>query len=462
MAQPSARTNHSTTFFRLGGGVASPPQTPQAVPLLAFPQPNTHPHSLSTSSPYSQNSHPPLSAFHPHRPNISPVITPVNLPANSAPKETELETLESEYEDSEGLYDIDDELWDHFTESECDNIPVVPTPCQCHQKPVGSCPSYIEVHVNRIWQASEVLGLLPNMDSLRIPLPKPSFPIEAWRLAMGSYFDAGELLLAFRYGWDLSFTSPPAPRDAPRNLSTVSIAPHDVDTYIGVELEHGALLGPLNPNKLPFKIFHSPLGLVDKKGSKVRRTIVDASQKGEGINAFIPANWHRGKQWKLTLPNTDSIVESIRRVRSQYPGQKVFLFKIDMSRWYRWFFLDPNQTRFLAVKWKGMSFIDLALSFGNRGAALCAQRTSWAICHIFRTKVPPHPGTFNSGLSCRCTDHCGCGDNDAQCYIDYVIFAVPEFSSILRRTWDSHFQVPLGTCLHQLHSVLPWALCLTL
>ena len=435
MVLTNAPTNHSTTFFRQGGGVASLPQTPQADHNLHFPQPHTH--SLATTAQFSPVSRPTTSSFplHQHisleplldmcQPTASHFPPPIHSPAHAGPNELETEPLNSEYED-EGLFDIDDELWDHFTETEYENNHCMPTPCGCHRKPIGSCPKYIEDHINRIWQASKVYGQQPNMDSIRIPLPKPSFPIESWKLAMGSYFDAEELLQAFRFGWDLSFSSPPAPLDAPRNLSTVSIAPHDVDTYIRVELEHGALLGPLNPKKLPFQIYHSPLGLVDKKGSTVRRTIVDASQKGQGINAYIPANWHRGKQWQLKLPNTASIVESIRRVREKYPGQKVLLFKIDMSRWYRWFFLDPNQTRFLAIKWNGMSFIDLVLSFGNRGAALCAQRTSWAICHIFRTQVPPHPGTYNAGVSCHCTHHCECGDNDAQCYIDDVIAAVPE------------------------------------
>ena len=132
-----------------------------------------------------------------------------------------------------------------------------------------------------------------------------------------------------------------------------------------------------------------------------------------------------------------SIIREIMRVRARYPGQRVFLWKMDMARWYRWILVDPKNMPYLAVQWRGKVFLDRALSFGNRGSALAAQRFIWGICWIYRTQIPPRPNSTNSGVSCRCTTHCGCGDNSCTPYIDDNIGASPEnlaegnFSSFL-------------------------------
>ena len=322
--------------------------------------------------------------------------------------------------------DIPYELWDHFLDSEPAPASAQPPPCTCHHYPIGSCPENIKEVISRVARTTSVPGRPANMDHLRLPLPKPSFPLEAWRIALGSYFDAPEILQAFEFGWDLSLDRDPSPRSAPRNLPSAFVSPGDIESYICTELSFGALVGPLNPNQLPFQVYHNPIASVPKARSDIRRTVVDCSQRGLGINSWIPANFHRGSDWKISLPTTDSIVSCIRRTRLRYPDQRIFMFKIDFSRFYRWFFLDPGQVPFLAIHWKGSTYLDLVFSFGNRGAALCAQRTSWAVCHIFRTRVPPHPGTFNSGINCSCSFHCSCGENEAVSYIDDCIAVVPE------------------------------------
>ena len=50
--------------------------------------------------------------------------------------------------------------------------------------------------------------------------------------------------------------------------------------------------------------------------------------------------------------------------------------------------------------------------------ALAAQQVIWVVVHLFRTRLPPFPGSFNLGISCCCSDHCDCGENDAEGYID--------------------------------------------
>ena len=206
------------------------------------------------------------------------------------------------------------------------------------------------------------------MDSLRIPLPRLSFPIPAWKLTPQDYFDAPEIFAFMEYGWDFAFLSPPVPKDAPKNLASAKVAPHDVDTYITTELDHGALIGSFKVGDIPFPVFRSPIGTVHKV--PVRRTITDCSQLGLGVNSFISAHLHRGKLWNLSLPTTKTIVALIKKCRLLYPGEKIQMFKLYFSRWYRWFGIDIGQASYFAIKWKGNTYLDSTMSFGNRAAAL--------------------------------------------------------------------------------------------
>ena len=321
--------------------------------------------------------------------------------------------------------DEDDDVWNNFLEGD-QQAAASPPPCSCHQFPVGSCPAVLQFYVDWIRHAQSIPGRPANMDFLRIPLPKPSFNLPAWKTALGSYFDAGELLRGFRFGWDVCFLSPPHPKDAQRNLPSADFAKKDVDKYIKQELEHGTLLGPFNPDELPFPVAHSPIGTVEKPRSETRRTIIDCSQRTLGINAWISAHLHRGQVWKLTLPNTRAIVEMVQTTRKHYPGTRLLMFKVDMSRWYRFLLIDPIAATFFAIRWGGKTFLDLAYSFGNRGAALVAQRVIWALCYLYRCKVSPRPNVTNSGTSCRCRSHCSCGQNSAVAYIDDVVAVCPE------------------------------------
>ena len=328
---------------------------------------------------------------------------------------------------------VDHGLWLKLHES--DDFARPPEPCECHQMPRGACPDVKAYHVNRISRGLQHAGINPNMDTLREPLRYPSFPVEVWKSMLHGYFDADEIIQGFCFGWDVSFTSPPEPKDAKWNLQGASLFQQDVQKYVDQESKFGTLVGPFKDSELPFRVFCSPINTVDKKNSKVRRTVIDCTQLNRGINAWIDAHMHRGKKWKLSLPTSATIIRLIQQTRAKYPGQKVLLFKIDFARWYRWFLLDPVQSIFFAIRWKGSVFLDMALSFGNRAAALAAQRVIWAVIFLYRTRVPPFPGTFNTGVSCSCTTHCDCGENRAAGYIDDFMGASPE--SLAQINFDS-------------------------
>ena len=300
---------------------------------------------------------------------------------------------------------------------------VSPPPCGCHGLPAGSCPQFISQFVRLVEESVGHPSGRCNMDGARIPLPYRQIDPGPWDVALQGYFDRHHLVEALSFGWDLSFTHPPSPRDATANLPSAYANMHAVDQYISTELQFASLVGPLPPT-LPFAVFRSPLGVVPKPPDGWR-TITDCSQRGAGINQWIPADMHRGLPSKITLPGSSNICHAVRAVRLRYPGEVVELFKGDYSRYYRQFAVCPTQSPFLAVGWRGETYADLAWSFGNRGACGGAQRFSSAVAWFFRTKVPPAPGLVNSGIDCRCDSHCLCGDNFMVVYVDDSIAVVP-------------------------------------
>ena len=326
-------------------------------------------------------------------------------------------------------------LWSKFDESDLGGEP--PKPCDCHQVARGSCPDVKSYHVDRIARGLAQTGLTPNMDGLREPLKFPSFPVDKWEKSLQGYFDAHEIVEALRFGWDVSFVAEPKPKNAQWNLQGASLFESHVQKYVDTESSFGSLVGPFAESELPFKVFCSPLNTVDKKNSSTRRTVVDCTQLERGINGYIDAHWHRGKRWQLTLPTSKTIIDLIQKTRKQYPNQRVLIFKVDMQRWYRWFLLDPVASTFFAIRWRGKIWLEQALSFGNRAASLAAQRVLWAVIWLYRTKIPPFPGSFNSGMPCACVDHCSCGDNRAAGYVDDFLGVSPEclaeinFNSVL-------------------------------
>ena len=431
-----ARRVRSTTFLPKGER-AHPSLLPrqETPPPNVFPSPSSFRTSLVHLSPQIQHTNTRISQTEPGtQQRLRPVSPAPRLSAETPPRTA---SMAVSVVDPPGTHQpppdppgnesqhhaLEDSLLQHFMDSD-QSCASTPEPCTCHKRPLGSCPTIKNQYVTTMVYLRSLPGLPANMDGARIPLPRPSFPIERWKIALKGYFDAGEILSAMQFGWDFSFLEPPTPKDAPKNLASASIKPGDIDIYIDAELRHASLIGPFKPGELPLRVFHSPLGSVDK--DPVRRTITDCSQCGDGINAFISAHEHRSKKWKLFLPTTKTIVGLIKRCRERYPGLQVQMFKLDFSRWYRWFQLDPGQACFFAVKWNHLTYIDAAMSFGNRAASLCAQRVMWSIVWLFRTRVDPQPGIQNSGILCSCPDHCEHGDICACGYVDDTITVAPE------------------------------------
>ena len=100
-----------------------------------------------------------------------------------------------------------------------------------------------------------MLRITPNMDSIREPLENPSFPIDVWKKFLHGYFDAHQINEGLEFGWDVSFTATPHPKNAMWNLQGASLFEKDVQHYVDQELKFGALVGPFDEKDLPFDVF---------------------------------------------------------------------------------------------------------------------------------------------------------------------------------------------------------------
>ena len=144
----------------------------------------------------------------------------------------------------------------------------------------------LSYHIERIHRRITISGLAPNMDGLHESLKFPC-PIEVWKWALASYFDADEISQGLEFGWGVSITKQPRHKDVKWNLQGTSLFQSDVQHYIYKELQFGALMGLFELSSLPFDVFCNPLNTVPKKNSDVRRTVVDCTQLDLGIISFI-------------------------------------------------------------------------------------------------------------------------------------------------------------------------------
>merc|ERR1719319_1904127 len=257
---------------------------------------------------------------------------------------------ESDIEDEE-LLTLLSESWNTINSNKNSDVP---SPCDCHELPIGSCPKNISSTLKLIQQVAD--SGVPNRD---------------------------DVIAGNGFGWELGVVDDSIPKSSYRNHPSAHEFTEAVDDYIKTELEHGTLCGPL-PDDCGVDLIISPIGTVPKPPNK-RRVIVDSSfPHGHGVNDAIPKNIYRGNYVKVKLPTVEDIVLAIRRVKSKYPGHAVKGFKVDKARYYRNIPTCPRDWPKQCIKWKGKVYLDKAWSFGIRSAVQSAQRISdsvnWCYC----------------------------------------------------------------------------------
>ena len=115
---------------------------------------------------------------------------------------------------------------------------------------------------------------LPNFLGRRTPIVS-QLNVEEWKASLSDYWDQ-QLFLLIQYGFPLDFN-----RDCPlysdmKNHSSAVDFPNDIITYLGEEIQHGAIIGPFDKCPIP-ECHFSPFMTRHKPNSTNRRVIVDLS-----------------------------------------------------------------------------------------------------------------------------------------------------------------------------------------
>ena len=140
-------------------------------------------------------------------------------------------------------------------------------------------------------------------------------------------------------------------------------------------------MGPFN--RIPFSdnIGISPLSTRPKKGTTEHRVILDLSFPiRHAVNDGIPKDSYMGLAAKITFPKTDQFALWIFNL-----GQGCYMFKVDLSRYFRQIPLDPGDYLLIGYVINRKIYFDKVLPMGMRSAPYIAQRITDAIAYIHRS-----------------------------------------------------------------------------
>ena len=136
--------------------------------------------------------------------------------------------------------------------------------------------------------------------------------------------------------------------------------PSAVDSYLSMELDRGAVIGPFAGNPFSRPIVVSPLNSVPKANSAERRMILDLSwPSGSSINDAIPDRIYLSQPYSLVYPTIDTTADRVASL-----GSGCLLFKRDLKRAYRQFPIDPFDYPLLGYQWNNELYFDIVLPMG--------------------------------------------------------------------------------------------------
>ena len=156
-----------------------------------------------------------------------------------------------------------------------------------------------------------------------------------------------------------------------------------VDAYIKEELEHGAIYRPFQD--LEFQIHMSPLMTREKQNSANRRTIMDLSwPEGFSVNDAIHKCKYLDSYFTLEYPSIDPIIEKVKAI-----GPGSFLYKVDISRAFRYIRIDLGDIGLLGLHYKH-TCLDGSMPFGYRLGSGIFERCNDAIRYILKQHSYPN------------------------------------------------------------------------
>ena len=231
-----------------------------------------------------------------------------------------------------------------------------------------------------IWLHNQVMEKgYPNRWGARIPVHS-GWNIELLEELLQDYHDK-EIVEWIRFGWPTGrLPTLPNPQLNYSNHKGAVEHPEALKKYIKKEKEKGAVMGPYNNIPFNSKVGISPFSTRAKKHSQDRRIILDLSfPPGHSVNDGILKDNYMGLQAKLTFPKVDELACRIYSL-----GKGCYLFKVDLSRYFRQIPLDPGDFSIIGYVIEGKIYFDKVLPMGMRSAPYITQRISNAIAYIIR------------------------------------------------------------------------------
>lgn len=217
-----------------------------------------------------------------------------------------------------------------------------------------------------------------NFLGARLPVPS-SLNIPLWRSRLQDYPDYA-VCDFLEFGWPvgLDYASSLSTDHVTRNHKGATDFPLAVESYLSLELDRGAVIGPFASNPFSRSIVISPLNSVPKPDSSERRMILDLSwPSGSSINDAIPDRIYLSHPYSLVYPTIDTIADRVASL-----GRGCLLFKRDLKRAYRQFPIDPFDYPLLGYQWNGELYFDVVLPMGLKTAAMACQRSTSAVCYM--------------------------------------------------------------------------------
>ena len=215
----------------------------------------------------------------------------------------------------------------------------------------------------------------PNAWGARIPL-KPWWNLSLLDSLLGDYEDK-EIVQWIKFSWPVS--RPPnwkPPQPSFENHASATDFPSHIDKYLEKEINRETVVGPFETIPFVNRVGVSPLSIREKKDSEDRCIIMDLSWPiGNSVNSGIAKDRFMGFHCKLTFSTSDVIA---KRVAELMGVGLLYLFKVDLSGYFRQLPLDPGDYSLLCFTWGGKFTL-----------TLCPPWVS-TVLHILHRECPMH------------------------------------------------------------------------
>ena len=249
---------------------------------------------------------------------------------------------------------------------------------------------------------------VPNYMGVRRDVPS-DLNCDSWDKLMHGKPDQ-DICQFLRYGWPVTYTAPIIPTSSHENHASAKRFPDVIDAFINKELGMKAMLGPFKAPPFDPWTKTSPLMTRDKPDMSGKRVIIDLSfPEGTSVNNGIIKNFDQGLNSEYNLPTALDLADLVLQA-----GRGAYMWKSDLTRAYRQLRIDPLDYPLLAIRHKGMYYLDVCPSFGCRASGRAQQRVSNAVVDLMNDR--------GYSILAYVDDFCGVASSRADAQVSFLNF----------------------------------------